>query len=85
MSSPKLIRWSGVAAMLGGVLWTVMFLLRPMFIQDPNRTVLGLTGAELSSTAIVPVVFLTVGLLGVHVRHAGRSGKLGTTGFIVAK
>ena len=61
MSSSDLIRWSGLAAMVGGLLWVVKASVIMLGGSDPDL--------------FVPAqFFFAVGLLGLHTRLAGRGG-----------
>ena len=75
--SPVLIRWGGLAAMLGGVLWIavrVLVLLEPPpFSYDAYNRMF-----------VAPLLLLLVGLLGFSVRRAGGCGRLARTGTVAA-
>jgi hypothetical protein len=89
MSSSSLIRWGGLAAMLGGTLWVVGAVLTA---SKPR----GCIGAECAFRptrefgafdavlALLAVLLLAVGVAGlvVHARHAGRFGMLGSIGLV---
>jgi hypothetical protein len=60
-TSSNLIRWGGLAAMLGGALWAVKGGVIMLGAPDPDL----LIPAEL---------FFALGLLGLHARLAGRGG-----------
>jgi hypothetical protein len=90
MSSYNLVRWGGLAAMLGGALFVVSALLIASMprgcIGDecalrPMRDT-GIAGVLLM-LALLLVVVGAAGLV-VCVRRAGRLGRLGKTGIIVA-
>jgi len=81
MLSAKLIRWSGLASMLGGVLWTVLELLSN---SAWDRTIFGLTYEDYNRLKPFPLLLLLVGLLGFYARQKEHSGRLGRTGFGVA-
>jgi hypothetical protein len=77
MSSSSLIHWSGLTAILRGVWWIVIgfliaFDLPPLTADDYYRLLPAL------------LLLLLIGLVGVHVRQAGRTGRLEWTGFVVA-
>ena len=76
--SSTLIRWSGFAAMVAGLLYFVGYagmaeLLVPMMSNLGGHVVLGLAGL-----ATLPA------LVGVLARDARRSGRLGTVGYILS-
>jgi hypothetical protein len=73
--SLTLARWSGLAAMLGGVLWDLKAIL------DADDAVAGPNGATDALFFVVPLLLL-VGLAGLYARYAGLVPGLGQTGFI---
>jgi hypothetical protein len=90
MSSSSLVRWGGLAAMVGGALFVVSALLIASMprgcIGDecalrPMRET-GLAGAMLM-LALLLVVVGAVGLV-IRVRNAGRFGRLAKAGIVVA-
>ena len=81
MASPRLIRWSGLAAMLGGLLWMV---LGPLAWMTGGSTVLGLTEGAYSRMNTASLLLLTAGFAGLYARQAGRFGRLGVAGFVLA-
>jgi hypothetical protein len=79
--SPNLVRWSGLAAMVGGVLWALWGGVE----QSVGWGQPGSTAYEryelinrLLPFALLPVV---VGFIGLHMAQRGSYGRLGTTGF----
>ncbi len=83
-----LARWGG-AAVLGGVLWTVLVPL--ITLTYPGRvgwgrtdTVLGLAWEDYNRMLPVVLLLLLVGMAGLRVRYAPRSGRLGKGGFALA-
>ena len=81
MVSRRLIRWSGLAAMLGGLLFMVLGRLAGM---AEATKVLGLTEGAYSRINTASLLLLTAGLAGLYARQAGRSGRLGVAGFVLA-
>lgn len=81
MSSAKLIRRSGLASMLGSVLWTVLELLSN---SAWDRTIFGLTYEDYNRLKPMALLLLLVGLVGFYARQGRHSGRLGRTGFGVA-
>ena len=81
MASAKLIRWSGLAAMLGGLLLMVLGALAHM---AESTKVLGLTEAAYSRMNTASLLLLAAGLAGLYARQAGRFGRLGVAGFVLA-
>ena len=81
MASAKLIRWSGLAAMLGGLLFMVLGFLQSM---AESTKVLGLTEGAYSRMNTASLLLLAAGLAGLYARQAGRFGRLGVAGFVLA-
>jgi hypothetical protein len=84
MAYANLVRWGGLAAMVGGVLWVVVFVLfalRPSGpeLQPPYRSFEGLGVA-----VVLSLLLIVVGLVGFHTRSRGAYGGLGTAGFVLA-
>lgn len=86
MISPKLIRWGGLAAAIGGLLWA-LFPLGEVFVST-HDTQPG-TPAHLAAEAVdwlmavVPLLLLIVGLAALHTLHRRDYGRLGHAGFFV--
>ena len=81
MSSSALIRWSGLASVLGGMLWAV---LGPLTLFAAESPILGLGEIDFIRLLAAPLLLLLIGFLGVHRQHIGRFRWLGWTGFVVA-
>ncbi len=78
MSSSDLIRWGGMAAMLSGVLFVVIFLIG-LVIPEPLP---GSFSDILTSVLfIVALLLLLVGLTGFHALQKGNYGRIGRVGF----
>jgi hypothetical protein len=72
MGSSNLIRWAGLAAMVGGLLWVVK-----------GGSIL-LTGQQPPVVFEAALPLFAVGLLGLHARLDGRGGPLGKAGVLMA-
>ena len=72
MASSALIRISGLAAMVGGLMWVVK-----------GGSIL-LTGQQPPVVFEAALPLFAVGLLGLHARLEGRGGPLGKAGVLVA-
>jgi len=81
MPAARLSKWSGIASMLGGVLWTVLELLSD---SAWDRTIFGLTYEDYNRLKPIPLLLVLAGLAAFYARQEGRSGRLGRTGFGVA-
>jgi hypothetical protein len=81
MASSGLLRWGGLAAMLGGVLWALTPLRQDVFGggRIPGDPVF----RPYNFVILVIAVLLTMGLGGLHTRYKGRYGRLGTVGVVV--
>ena len=85
MRSSDLIRWSGLAAILGAALLLISdFLSLTVLSGDPAEIVT--TGAYLADgvTRILAGILLLVGLVGLYARQSEASGTLGLVAFLVA-
>ena len=85
MRSSDLIRWSGLAAILGAALLLISdFLSLTVLSGDPAEIVT--TGAYLADgvTRVLAGILLLVGLVGLYARQSEASGTLGLVAFLVA-
>lgn len=82
MSTTKLLRWSGLASILAGVLYTIATLLHPPGEDVPAM----ITAAWVPAHAIgwVANSLLLLGLVGLYGRQAEKTGWLGLLGFVLA-
>jgi hypothetical protein len=77
MSSSDLIRWSGLAAMVGGVFWVVWSLLARVSFEA--------AGGSFADVLLLLAALLTLaGLVGLHALQGGNYGGIGRAGFYVA-
>ena len=88
MSSSDLTRWSGPAAILGGALWTMDWLLfisghGPTHINE-GREVLGLGPDAWDQLSVVPLALIAFGLAALHSRQAARAGWPGKSGYAIS-
>ncbi len=76
MASSRLIRWGGLAAVLGGALWALWYV---------GASLVGDEGYQ-AYNQVMPVVLvlLAVGLLAFHTAQEGSQGPVGTAGLVVA-
>ncbi|QGF24658.1 hypothetical protein [Raineyella fluvialis] len=84
MSARSLIRWSGFAWIMAGVLFVLATVVHPS--TETPQTILSqssrlIAGHWLSTFSLA---FLLLGLPGLYVTCSGRSGRLGLTGFLLA-
>ncbi len=81
MSTSNLVRWGGLAAMVGGALWVVvfaLFALRPSGpgVEPPYRSFEGL-----GVPAVIALLLILGGLVGLHVVQRRSYGE--TAGFVL--
>ena len=85
MSSSELIRWSGLAAVAGGVSLGIAELVALSFFGfDFSQTATTGTYAVYSVLIMITGVLLPLGLVGLYVRQSEAAGPLGLGGFVVA-
>jgi hypothetical protein len=82
MSTTRLIRWSGLIAILGGVLFPLAAIIHPngedlAAVQMPNWVPAHLLG-------LVSVTLMHLGLIGLYARQVEQAGWLGLVGFVLA-
>ena len=74
MTSSNIIRWGGIAAMLGGVFWVVWSLL--------GRVSFEAAGSPFADGLLLLAALLTLaGLAGLHALQGGSYGRIGRAGF----
>ncbi len=83
MPKSNLIRWGGLAAMLGGLMWTGSWLLNAQTLEG-NRAFLGLTEGNYRAMLNPALLGMLFGLVGMYALHARRFGKLGKIGFAMS-
>ena len=81
MSAATLIRWSGLATILAGLLVGLFPLLHPNHDPDSFRSPIWIIAHLLPHVAVVLTLF---GLIGVFVRQFSPAGWLGLIGFLTA-
>lgn len=76
-SKSDIIRWGGIAAMLGGVLWVVW--------SNLFRVSIEVAGGPFSDGLLLLAALLTLaGLVGLHALQVGNYGRIGRAGFYTA-
>ena len=83
MSSSNLIRWSGLAAVVAGVLLLITDILALTRTTNTEMFTTG-TYAFGSLLLMIGVVLLPLGLVGLYARQSEAAGPLGLLGFLVA-
>jgi hypothetical protein len=86
MSSSDLIRWGGLAALVGGVLFVVaeLLILPTLNVETLSETATTASFAIQQWAYLLGVVFVLLGLLALYVRQSEAAGALGLIGFLVA-
>jgi hypothetical protein len=77
MSSSDLIRWGGLAAMLGSLAYLVSVLLG-FLVSETTTTIVHFLA---DSFAVVPVLLILVGMVGFHTLQKANYGGMGRGGF----
>lgn len=86
MPSSNLIRWSGLAALMGGMLLIVVNVAEFIVYGDQPESVTATTSAWLilSVLALMGVVLIFLGLVGLYAHQAEQAGTLGLVAFVMA-
>src|SRR5215213_6006968 len=79
-TASKLIRWAGLAAMVGGICFVVLGLLHPPNILSSVTTT---RWAIVHSLALAMSVFGLLGIAGLYARQVKEAGWLGLAGFLL--
>lgn len=75
-----LIRWAGLSAMLGGIIFATI---QPIHPPDVVSSVTGSTWAVITPLKTVMCLLMLIGVTGIYARQVTRVGWLGLTGFLV--
>lgn len=86
MSSKNLLRWSGLAALIGGVLLAILSALESvLFGSQPDSAAMASSAwIILEVVFIVAELLIILGLIGLYARQVEQSGSLGLIAFLVA-
>src|SRR5829696_1787837 len=86
MSSSDLIRWSGLAAMVGGALLAVGAFFDLMYFSPEPMSEVVPTGSFLFQQVLylLGATLLLIGLVGLYARQSQAAGALGLVGFLIA-
>ena len=82
MTPSRLIRWTGLAAMLGAAVWWASWILNS-FTRDGTVAVLGLSERGWRTVANAALLSFIGGLAGITAAHASRVGKFAIVGFLI--
>jgi hypothetical protein len=86
MSSSNLIRWSGLAALVGGLLLVIASIVESvLFGSQPDSAAMA-SGSWIVVEVIfiVAEVLIILGLVGLYLRQVEKAGSLGAIAFLVA-
>src|SRR6266581_8972521 len=79
MKASNLIRWSGLALMIGGILGAVSLVIHPLSETASDvASSLWVPAHLLGFVSTIPLIF---GLIGLYARQAEETGRLGLLGF----
>lgn len=83
MSSSNLIRWSGLVALIGGVLFVILDVVDFISFGNQPLTEVATTGTWMivQGSYIVAAMLITLGLVGLYACQAQRAGTLGLGSF----
>lgn len=86
MSSSNLIRWSGLAALGGGVLIVISDALNAALFpgEQGSQVMLTSTWFIVQILGLVAIALITLGLVGMYAHQAQKAGTLGLIAFIIA-
>ena len=82
--SSNVIRWGGLAAMIGGVLWMAVFAVFASRPSGPGSAPPYRSFEGLSVPCLISAVLIVAGLVALHAHLRGTYGGLGTAGFVLA-
>ncbi len=83
MSSSSFVRWGGLAAVLGGVLWMAVFAVFASRPSGPGPAPPYRSFEGLYVPCLLSAVLIVAGLVALHAHLRGTYGGLGTAGFVL--
>lgn len=84
MSSSNLIRWGGLAAVLGGALIVISDLTLALTVGSSD-TYMGTTTEQVAAVSFLAgKVLILIGLIGLYLRQAEGAGRFGLVAFLMA-
>lgn len=86
MSSSNLVRWSGLAALAGGVLVIASDVLNAALFSDKQSSEVMLTSAWfiVQILGLVALALITIALMGMYLHQVQQAGVLGLIAFVIA-
>ena len=83
MPPEKPTKWSGIATMLGGVLWAMIWYMR-LFVDLSDRAARRFHEGKYEWLLSIPCILFMAGLFAFHARQANRTGQSGKAGFVLS-
>src|SRR3954463_14972852 len=80
VTTPKLIRWAGLSAMVAGIIFSVI---QPIHPADVVSSVTTGAWAIITPLKTVMCLLLLVGIVGIYARQVKEAGWLGLAGFLL--
>ena len=80
ITTPKLIRWSGVAAMVAGLIFAGI---QPIHPPDVLSSATTGTWAIITTLKTAMCLVFLVGITGIYARQVEKAGWLGLAGFLL--
>src|SRR5690348_17216248 len=80
ITTPKLIRWAGLAAIGSGVLYIAIQAIHPLDVLSSVTTA---RWASVHYLSIVMDILAMLGIAGLYARQVEKSGWLGLTGYLL--
>lgn len=84
VSSPKMIRWGGIAAVVGGVLGSAQELLYILTFAQASPPAAGAYGTVYNLLGYLAGLLVVVGIFGLYAVVAHRSGRMASLGVLLA-
>src|SRR5512140_2030840 len=84
MPTRKLFRMSGLSLFIGGILTPLSIIIHPA--EESTQAILTQTWRLVSGHVLgtLAIIFVMLGLTGLYVFEAGKAGRLGLIGFVLA-
>ena len=83
MPPEKPTKCSGIATMLGGVLWAIIWYMR-LFVDLSDRAARRFHEGKYEWLLAIPCIVFIGGLFAFHARQANRTGQSGKAGFVLS-
>jgi len=80
ITAPKLIRWSGLSAMVAGIIFAVI---QPIHPPDVVSSVTTGAWAIITPLKTAMCLLFLIGIAGIYARQVGEAGWLGLAGFLL--